>query len=77
MEKVHWGGGLRPWMKYEYKVINHSTTALESNLNRWAREGWRVFDRCSNPLTDEWSVILERQWAADLAPLPPPPDSPF
>jgi hypothetical protein len=48
----------------EYKVISHSESQFEANLNRLAKEGWRVLYVHYEPTKGKpggtWRVLLER-----------------
>lgn len=49
----------------EYKVISHSETQFEANLNRLAKEGWRVlyihYEPSGRKPGGTWRVLLERE----------------
>lgn len=46
-----------------YKIVSYATAQLEANLNRLAREGWRVIYQHFDPMakgSHQWHVMLER-----------------
>lgn len=46
----------------EYEVAAHATAQLKPNLNRLAKEGWRVVYVHYDPLgKPQWHVLLERE----------------
>ena len=54
---------------FEYKVVDVSVKKAEDEMNRWAKEGWRVIAVSPNIAAGYGVVItLERQTLPHLAP---------